>query len=168
MKDLSFDKLVVFSLGKESYTVPIESVQEIIRPQTITHVPKSPDFMEGVINLRGKIIPIIDGRKRFAINSNETFFGKSRIIVLEFLNQKMGLTVDSVKDVVYLNRNDIKPVPMQASDKKFIKGFGIHNEKLLIILDLANLLKVNEIESVKCAVRKAENISNFINTLVEN
>src|ERR1035437_10267191 len=127
-------QLVAFKLAKEEYTIPIESVQEIIMPQTSTHIPKTPEFIEGVINLRGHIIPVIDGRKRFnlTITKNNP---SERIIVIEIENHKIGLIVDSISEVVHLKKVDIEPSPINIKGNEFITGVGKIDDRLLILLD---------------------------------
>src|SRR3989339_902212 len=97
-KDLKEVQMIVFQLGNEEYAVPITSVQEIIMPLIPTKIPKSPSFVEGVINLRGHIIPIIDGRKKFQLNT-ETQSKESRIMVLDIEHEVIGLIVDAVCEV---------------------------------------------------------------------
>lgn len=161
MSDLKFDKdelqLIVFSLGAEDYTVPIEVVQEIIMPQKTTHIPKSPPFIEGVINLRGHVIPIIDGRKRFELSvSDET--DDTRIIVLDLDDHTIGLIVDSVTEVVHLQTSGIEPPPVEMGDNNFILGVGKYKDRLLILLDPKNFLDLHETESIQKTLQVANNI----------
>lgn len=168
-KNPKFDKeelhLIVFHLGSEDYTVPIESVQEIIMPQTPTHIPKSPTFVEGVINLRGRIIPIIDGRKRFGMpleNENQ----KRRIIILELKSGTIGLIVDSVTEVVHLSTNNIEPPPIEITkDNQFILGIGKLKDRLLILLDPDEFLSLSESEVIQNTLTVAKNISATIKNM---
>jgi purine-binding chemotaxis protein CheW len=148
-------QLIVFALGKEEYTVPIESVQEIIMPQKTTYLPKAPSFIEGVINLRGHVIPIIDGRKRFGLSVNEDSL-ESRIIVLELEKHTVGLIVDAVSEVVYLKTDSIEPAPIDMGDNNFILGIGKVKERLLILLDPYNFLEVHETESIQKSIESAK------------
>ena len=149
---LNFDtdeiQLIAFKLGNEEYTVPIETVQEIIMPQKTTHMPKAPAFLEGVINLRGHVIPIIDGRKRFDIpptNSEET-----RIIILELEDHTLGLIVDAVSEVVYLQTSLIEAPPIEIDqDNEFILGVGKFKDRLLILLEPTKFLSHNEIKTIQ-------------------
>jgi purine-binding chemotaxis protein CheW len=148
---------VEFSLDNEEYAISINLVQEIIMPQKTTHIPKTPSFIEGVINLRGHIIPIIDGRKRFNIkvgdNTNET-----RIIILELNKHSVGLVVDSVSEVVNLNSENIEPSPIDMEGNDFILGIGKYKNKLLILLDPSNILDTKETEILHQTIKTAKNI----------
>lgn len=161
MNELKFEKeelqLIVFKLGNEEYTVPIESVQEIIMPQTATHLPKAPNFMEGVINLREHIIPVIDGRKKFDMAVNNS--ANTRIIVLELKNHTIGLIVDSVSEVVHLKTNLIEPSPVEIGENnEFILGVGKYKERLLILLDPDKFLDTQETQSIEKTIQIAKNI----------
>jgi purine-binding chemotaxis protein CheW len=138
-------QLVTFNLGKEEFAVPILQIQEINRLAEITRVPKSPDFVEGVINLRGKVIPIIDLRKRFGLV--ETELGKStRIVVVNIDGRTVGLIVDAVSEVLRLSRSAIEPPPaiVAGIDAEYIKGLGKMEGRLLILLDLSKILTGEE------------------------
>lgn len=167
--ELNFDKeelqLIVFKLGSEDYTVPIESVQEIIMPQKPTHLPKSPDFVEGVVNLRGHIIPIIDGRKRFGL-AVEEYTQSKRIIILELKSGTIGLIVDSVSEVVHLKTANIEAPPIEASeDAQFILGIGKFKDRLLILLDPDRFLSLSETESIKSTMNIAQNLAQSIKNI---
>lgn len=103
--------LIVFKLGDEEYAIPITCIQEIIMPQTPTKLPKSPSFLEGVINLRGHIIPVFDGKKRFQLESDNQNDYEARTMILETEDEVIGLVVDSVSEVVHLRSDDIEPPP---------------------------------------------------------
>jgi purine-binding chemotaxis protein CheW len=129
--------LVTFQLGKEEYGVEIASVQEIIRATDITPVPGAPSHVRGVINLRGKIIPVVDLRTRFAlslIEASET----QRIIVVELGEKRIGMLVDSVSQVIKVPAGVVEEMPEEATsvDENFIKGVGKLENRLVIILDL--------------------------------
>lgn len=138
-------QLVTFNLGKEEFAVPILQIQEINRLVDITKVPKSPDFVEGVINLRGKVIPIIDLRKRFGLPQAE--LGKySRVVVINMGGRMIGLIVDSVSEVLRLSESAIEPAPpiVAGIDSEYIKGLGKIEGRLLILLDLNKILSKEE------------------------
>jgi purine-binding chemotaxis protein CheW len=132
-------KYLIFMLGRESYGIEIRVVTEIIGIQNISIVPNMPDYIKGVINLRGKIIPVIDVRLRF--QKDPMFYNdRTCIIVVEIENKFMGLVVDKVADVVNIANQDIVPPPdgQMAFLNRYIKGIGkIGNEiKLLVDYDM--------------------------------
>ena len=138
-------QLVSFSLGNEEFAVDILKVQEINRMIEITKVPKSPDFVEGVINLRGKVIPIIDLRRRFGLNAQE-HDKQTRIIVVDIKGKIIGLVVDSVSEVLRLSSETIEPPPPMVAgvDAQYICGVGKLDNRLLILLDLNKILSSEE------------------------
>ncbi len=137
-------QLVVFTLATEEYALPITRVQEINRIVAITKLPQTPDFMEGIINLRGRLIPVIDLRKRFSLAIAD-YTDDSRIIVVEIGNQTVGIIVDAVTEVVRLQSDSIEPPPMAfAIDAQYIQGVGKLDNRLLILLDLDRTLSTNE------------------------
>lgn len=155
-------QLIVFRLGSEEYTIPITCVQEIIMPTTPVKLPKTPSFVEGVVNLRGKIIPIIDGRKKFGLDSKE-HTQDTRIMILEFEYHTIGVIVDSVSEVIHVKTNDIDHSPMEETDENnFIQGICKYKNRLLILIDGAKVLNIHEIESVQQTAAMAKNISTII------
>ena len=139
-------QLVTFRIGEEEFGVDILRVQEIIRIMEITRVPKSPDFVEGVINLRGKVIPIIDLRKRFGLEVKE-YVKHTRIIVIEISNMIVGFVVDAVSEVLRIPADTVEPPPpavMGGIDSEYISGAGKLEDRLLILLDLDKLLSQEE------------------------
>ncbi len=145
-------QVVHFTIGSENYGLEVEQVQEIIRPLPVTRVPFAPAFIEGVINLRGSIIPVIklDDLLGRQLSENN---GYSRVIIAHFQEITVGLKVDSVKGVVYLNIDIDDPILKQAQIKtRYLSGIGKLNEQLILLLDLASLLedvKLNKQEE-KC------------------
>ena len=139
-------QLVTFRIGEEEFGVDILRVQEIIRIMEITRVPKAPDFVEGVINLRGKVIPIIDLRKRFGLEVKE-HDKHTRIIVIEMNNMIVGFVVDAVSEVLRIPADTVEPPPpavMGGIDSEYISGVGKLEDRLLILLDLDKLLSQEE------------------------
>lgn len=138
-------QLVVFQLGGETYGVEINHVQEIIRLQPITEIPRTPAFVEGVINLRGRIIPILDMHKRFHLPAAEAT-NNTRIMVVELGELTVGMIVDSVSEVLRLPADSIEPPPPMISgiDVAYLKGVGKWNDKLIILLDLDRVLQESE------------------------
>ncbi len=144
------EQLVVFQLAKETYGVDISSVREIIRMQAITDVPKTPDFVEGVINLRGKVIPVIDLHKRFDLPAIEET-QHTRIMVVEVENVTVGMIVDSVSEVLRIPTDSIDPPPPVISgvDAAYLRGVGKLDNRLIILLDLAQILQKKEIDVIE-------------------
>lgn len=142
-------QLVTFRLGKEEFSLDILSVQEIIRHMELTRVPKTPDFVDGVINLRGKVIPVLDLRKRFGLGSDE-MTNETRIIVVEVANKTVGLKVDAVSEVLRLpaDRVEAPPEMVTGVESEYIKGVGKLDGRLLILLDVEKVLSRNEKEAL--------------------
>ena len=138
-------QLVSFKLGNEEFGIDILMVQEINRMLEITKVPKSPDFIEGVINLRGRVIPIINLRKKFGLPDKETD-ESTRIVVVNLSDKVIGMIVDAVSEVLRLSSNTVEPPPPMVSgvESEYIKGVGKIDDKLLILLDLNKLLSGKE------------------------
>ncbi|MGE5508135.1 MAG: chemotaxis protein CheW [Chitinophagales bacterium] len=133
-------QLVVFSLGEEEYGVPVGQVQEIIRMAAITQMPKAPSFVEGVINLRGRVIPVVDLKRLFDLGQS-AHDDKSRIIVVEVGDKTVGITVDDVSEVLRLPVGTIDPPPAVAgADQGFLTGVGKLDQRLLMLLDLEKLM----------------------------
>ena len=141
-------QLVSFILGKEEFGVDILMVQEIIRLATITPIPNAPEFIEGVINLRGKVIPIIDLRKRLKITKEEVKNAKhTRILVIEIDGNVTGFIVDAVSEVLKIPINRIEPPPeiiVSSIDSEYISGVIKLEENLLILLDFKKILRIEE------------------------
>jgi purine-binding chemotaxis protein CheW len=133
-------QLVVFELGDERYGLDIATVYEIIRHQPITAVPQAPAFVEGVINLRGRIIPVVDLRDRFGMASGE-LTKASRIVVCEAAGTRVGLVVDGVSEVLMVSGDAIEATPDVAagSDSGYLRGIAKLGERLIILLDLDGL-----------------------------
>jgi len=142
-------KVVSFHLGSEEYGVDIAQVQEIIRMVEITHVPKAPRFMEGVINLRGQLIPIIDLRTRFGMD-RETHTKNTRIIVTEIATKRVGIIVDSVSEVINIPIEQVEEAPEMIAGvgTEYISGVGKLNERLIILLDLQKVITAQEKEEL--------------------
>jgi purine-binding chemotaxis protein CheW len=147
--------LVTFNLGEE-YGVPISQVQEIVRVSGITMVPNSPSYMEGVINLRGRVLPVLNLRKRLRL-SNKEISKASRIVVTEVGNKVIGLLVDAVSHVIRIPSEYVEPAPEEVLeiDTDYITGVGKLQSRLVILLDLGKLLKKENIE-IKEAIKYVE------------
>lgn len=139
-------QLVTFSIGEEEFGVNILKVQEIIRTMEITKVPRAPEFVEGVINLRGKVIPIIDLRRRFGL-APKAHDKNTRIIVIEINNIIVGFVVDAVSEVLRIPASTVEPPPVVAGvDSDYISGVGKLQDRLLIMLDLDKLLSSEDMD----------------------
>jgi purine-binding chemotaxis protein CheW len=132
-----------------SYGVPIATVREINRVSTITPVPETPKFVAGVMNLRGKVIPVVNLRLRFSLdaaaNTRETC-----IIVIDAITGQAGVIVDSIKGVMDLSNSQIEPRPKMGSDAKlaFVIGMGKVEEQVIILVDVATVLAKDNLDSV--------------------
>lgn len=153
-------QLVGFTIGKELFGVDILMVQEIIRSAPITSVPNSPDFIEGVINLRGNIIPVIELRKRLNLYREATSAKDAWILILDIESRVTGFIVDSVTKVLKIMESTIEPPPdvvVAGLANQYIKGVCDIGENLLILLDFNRILLADEIQQLKAggtAVKK--------------
>jgi purine-binding chemotaxis protein CheW len=133
--------IVGFQVGRETYGVPITSLHEIVRVPEITAVPDAPDYMEGVINLRGKIVSVIDLRKRLGEKKVDT--GKrNRILVVEHNGRLSGLIVDSASEVLKIPASDVEasPAALQEGGLNCVTGLGKYKGRLIVLLDMTRLL----------------------------
>lgn len=138
-------QLVVFDLGNEHFGVNITAVDGIIKMQEITRVPKTLSFVEGVTNLRGSVLPIIDLRKRLGTPLKEAD-NETRIVVVNIDNSKIGMIVDAVSEVLTIQEDVIEPTPPMVSSVStaFIVGIAKVDGKLIIMLDLGKVLSTEE------------------------
>ena len=148
--------LVTFNLGEE-YGVPISQVQEIVRVGGITMVPNSPSYMEGVINLRGRVLPVLNLRKRLGLSDKE-MSNASRIVVAEIGNKVIGLLVDAVTHVIKITPESVEPAPEEILeiDTDYITGVGKLSDRMIILLDLEKLLRREKIEGNEALHEKCE------------
>lgn len=149
-------QLVSFVIDSEEFGIDILKVQEIIRPVEITRVPNAPAFVEGVINLRGRIVPVVDLRKRFGLAEREQD-QHTRIIVVELVDRVVGFMMDAVREVIRVDRSVIEPAPELAIgiDTDYIKGVAKLEDRLLILLDLEEVLTADERKAVQTAEEAA-------------
>lgn len=142
-------QLVSFNIGSEEFGVDILKVQEINRMVEITKVPQAPHYVEGVINLRGKVIPIIDLRKRFSLEI-KAHDKNTRIVVVDIGGNIMGMIVDAVSEVLRLPSDTIEPPPelVTGINSEYIKGVAKLEDRLLIFLDLSKVIDVGEVASL--------------------
>jgi len=143
-------QFLTFALNSEEYGIEILKVREIIGVMDITTVPQTPDFMKGVINLRGKVIPVVDLRLKFSM-SEEEYTQKTCVIVVEADNSQVGIIVDSVSEVLDIKSGEIEETPGfgQGIDTDFIMGLGKVKEKIVILLDIEQILSSEVIDIVK-------------------
>jgi purine-binding chemotaxis protein CheW len=149
-------QVVGFRIGRETFGLPISIVREIVRVPEITSVPNAPDYIEGVINLRGRIIPIVDLRKRFGDTSFEPN-KKNRIVVVELESRAIGLIVNSASEVLRIRPSEIDEPHnvFKEGELNYITGIGKLNGRLVILLDLNKVLErgeLNHLEEVTDAV----------------
>jgi purine-binding chemotaxis protein CheW len=148
VQELTEVQLVTFMLSGEEYGVPISQIQEIDRLSKVTKVPKAARFIEGVTNLRGEVIPVLDTRKRFDLEA-KVADDRTRIIIVELGGIKTGLIVDSVREVLSLPKKDIAPPPgaiHSGIDQQFISGIGKvdSGKRMVVLLDVAKILSTAE------------------------
>ena len=138
-------QLVVFVMESEEFACGINNVREVLKMIRVTPLPRSLDFVEGVINMRGEVIPVIDLRKRFGLPEAERT-DESRIIIVEVEERMVGLIVDSVREVLSLSNQQIQEAPSQVAGGKtdLITGVGKVEDRMLIILDLDRILTSEE------------------------
>ena len=138
-------QLVSFKIANEEFAVDILNVQEINKMTQITKVPNAPDFVEGVINLRGRVIPIIDLRTRLRLEKKE-YDKDTRIVVVEISNKTIGFIVDAVREVLRIPKNITEAPPELVSgiDSEFIKAVGKLEDRLLILIDLNKIITLEE------------------------
>ena len=143
--DSSELQLVTFEVASEEYAIDILSVREINRMLELTHVPQSPPEVEGVINLRGKIIPVLDMRKKFGIAQAQRD-NNSRIVVVDVAGRVLGFIVDRVHEVLRISSDIVEPAPdmIGAVDTEYISGVGKLNDRLIILLNLQKLFADTE------------------------
>jgi purine-binding chemotaxis protein CheW len=143
-------KFLTFALSNEEYGIEILKVREIMGLMEITPVPQTPDYMKGVINLRGKVIPIIDLRLKFAMPEVE-HTKETCIIVAEVGTAQVGVIVDNVSEVTDIKGEDIEESPNfgQEIDTNFIMGLGKTKKKIVILLDIERVLTIEELKMVE-------------------
>jgi purine-binding chemotaxis protein CheW len=145
--------IVGFRVGRETYGVPIKLILEIVRVPEITAVPDAPDHIEGVINLRGKIVSIIDLRKRFR-EKQITHSRHNRILIMELGGRLAGLVVDGASEVMKIPATDIEPPPAgyQDSGLQCVTGVAKYGGRLVVLLDITKLLQ-REVQGLQAAIR---------------
>lgn len=137
---MSYCQLVVFNLGLEEYAINISYAQEIIRIPKFTRLPNTPSFIEGVFNLRGKAIPVIDLKKKFGVDQCERSI-ESRLLIIELDNMMVGIIVDDVSEVIRIDEQSIQKLNSEIViiSKNSIQGVSIIGQRIIIILNALNL-----------------------------
>ncbi|WP_372995558.1 chemotaxis protein CheW [Lutispora sp.] len=137
---------VIFKLEDEEYGVDIKNVREITVNKTTTRIPNTPDFIDGVINIRGDTIPIIDLKKRFNIAEKEINGKAKRIIIVNVEDKLVGFIVDDASQVIRINTDDIENPPeiLTGINRSYISGIGKVNERIIVLIDLERLLSYKE------------------------
>jgi purine-binding chemotaxis protein CheW len=142
---------LTFNLGEESFAIDVAHVREILEFTTVTKVPRTPEFMRGVINLRGSVVPVMDMRLKFGLVKTEKTVNTCIIVVEVAVDEEttvLGALVDSVQEVFELEANQIEPSPKMGTGLRteFIKGIGKRDDRFVIILDVDKLFSVDELE----------------------
>jgi purine-binding chemotaxis protein CheW len=146
-------KYLTFKLADEEYGLEILKVQEIIQMQAVTRIPRTPDYVRGVINLRGKVIPVIDLRKKFSLDTIKDT-EKTCIIVVQIANKNshvvMGIIIDAVKEVLNIKSENIEETPSFGTsvNTDFILGIGKVGSTVKMLLDIDKVLSINEINTI--------------------
>jgi purine-binding chemotaxis protein CheW len=143
-------KVIVFQLKDKEYAIPVQQVRSIEKVQHITRVPRTPDFVKGVINLRGVVTPIIDLRTRFGLEE-ATISENTRVIIIAFDEIEVGFIVDAANDVVDIPTDSIEPTPevVDATQVDYINGVAKIGKRLLILLNLEKVLNNRELQAAK-------------------
>ena len=139
-------QLTAFKVGDEEYVVDILRIREIIRPLPVTPVRRGPRFVEGVISLRGSVIPVVDMRRRFGLPPLESDSSKRRVIILVIDGRVLGLIVDAVTEVVRVPKTSIRPAPgfLDADRAPYFMGVCHHKQRILILLNVRNVVESDE------------------------
>ena len=144
---MSIQEYVLFKLDNEYYGIDIHNVETIEKVMPMTRVPYTKNFIKGVVNLRGNVVPVIDLRKRFELTEKE-YDDNSRIIIVKLDEITVGMIVDSSSEVIQLSEEDIEEAPSLKgnSEENFVKCIGKKNDRIIMIIDLYKILDINDIE----------------------
>jgi len=142
-------QLVVFRIGTEYFAVGIDAIREIVKLIEVVEVPDAPGFLEGMINLRGRIVPVIDMRKRLRLGESEKT-KSTRILIAESHGSTVGLIVDSVHEVLRIQHEDVEPPPemISAVGVEYINGVAKNDGRLIILLDLGKIMDPNDMKKI--------------------
>jgi len=145
-------ELLTFTLGSEEYGIDILKVQEIRGYEAVTTIANAPEFIKGVINLRGIIVPIVDMRIKFKLDK-VSYDETTVVIILNVADRVVGMVVDGVSDVTALKADEIKPAPEFGSsmDTQFLQGLGTVDERMIILVDIEKLMSSRDMELIEAA-----------------
>jgi len=149
-EDTQANKYMTFKVSKESFGIGIRFIREIIELQTITEVPEMPDFLKGVINLRGKVIPVIDLRIRFKLGGKD-YDDRTCIVIIDVKDFRIGFIVDAVEEVADIQPNQIEPAPdfnTVSGKERYISGIGKVGKSIKLILNIEKILYEDEISKL--------------------
>lgn len=137
------NKFAVFKIGQEDFGIEVQKVVEILNPQRVYSIPELPDFLSGVITVRGEVIPLLDLRKRFGVRPSGE---DERIIIVKYDSEKIGLLVDEIKEITALGEAQIiaPPAIFKGLKRKYLSGLGKKDEAIIILLDVDDLLTSEE------------------------
>lgn len=143
-------QVACFRLKDDLYAVDIMRIKEIIRPQKLTPLPQAPAFVDGIINLRGAVIPVVDLRKRFAMDAREPS-ASTRLLIVRLAAQTLGLVVDDVTEVITVPVKDIKPPPSLSEGGTISQLLGVclSGEEMVMLLDIDRLLSLTEVSALE-------------------
>lgn len=153
------NQYVVFRLGETQFGVEISQMLRIVRLTPITRVPRAPNFLEGVINYRGRAVPVVDLRKRLALTEGEEYGDKARILIVELEasshaleqeTQYIGMLVDAVIGILHIPGENVEPAPDMVAQVNgvYLTGVARHRDRLIVLLDLSRVLTIQEVEEV--------------------
>ncbi|MCX7842182.1 MAG: chemotaxis protein CheW [Clostridia bacterium] len=152
------EQLVVFNINSESFGISITQVKEIIKPMEIFKVPNTPDYIEGLINLRGKVHTVFNLRKKFGL-PNVAFDDNTKIIIVNVNSMTIGFIVDEVNEIIRVEDENIENTPkalMTGVNSRYLKGVAKTGERIILILDLANALSITEEAEAEKAMKTAK------------
>jgi purine-binding chemotaxis protein CheW len=149
-------ELLTFTLGREEYGIDILKVQEIRGYEAVTTIANAPEFIKGVVNLRGNIVPIVDMRIKFKLGK-VTYDETTVVIILNIANRVVGMVVDGVSDVTTLKADEIKPAPEFGAslDTQYLLGLGTVDERMIILVDIERLMSSKDMELIDSAEMSA-------------
>lgn len=150
---------LTFSLAGEEYGVDILSVREIRGWSRVTRIPQSPEYLLGVLNLRGAVVPVMDLRLRFGLEREE--YGDNTVMIVVAVAERLfGIVVDAVSDVVDVDPATIRPVPDMGSivDTRYLKGLATHSERMVMLLDVEKLMRPEDVETLDAALPKVRDV----------